>query len=190
MSTNCCHLVKAQSDWIHAIVFSWKSPKQWLFVLISNTLFIMPFLSASPLPHQFNGGVLSTAFPQVVSSGKNPTPLSPVQLQQEGEDIFIGLQGDISMAAIVSTSSHLVLNYYSIVNWQGRGKVPCWDLVSPSTLPTHNFRPTSNTHTKKPNLFSFLPTMKDWICGECCSPEKGGLMNETPLIIYSSSQSH
>lgn len=75
-----------------------------LFSSASLSLSRFFFLSASPLSHQFNSGVLSKAFPQVVSSGQNPTPLSPVQLQQEGEDIFIGLWGDISMAAIISRS--------------------------------------------------------------------------------------
>lgn len=73
-------------------------------VLNSITLFYHAFfsLSASPLSHQVNSGVLSKAFPQVVSLGQSPTPLSLVQLQQEGEDIFIGLRGDISMATAIS----------------------------------------------------------------------------------------
>lgn len=87
----------------------WKAVSAVFFVSLfsSASLFLSLFffsLPASPLPHQFNSGVLSKAFPQVVSLDQNPTPLSLVQLQQEGEDIFIGLWGDISMAAIVSRS--------------------------------------------------------------------------------------
>lgn len=86
-----------------------KSEKQWVHFLSPSShqhysFYHSFFLSAGPLSHQFNSGVLSKAFPQVVSSGQNPTPLSLVQLQQEREDIFIGLQRDISMAAIFSRS--------------------------------------------------------------------------------------
>lgn len=85
---------------------NWKVMAAFFFssLFSSASLFLSRFLSAGPLSHQFNSGVLSKAFPQVVSLGQNPTPLSLVQLQQEGEDIFIGLRGDISMAAIVSRS--------------------------------------------------------------------------------------
>lgn len=120
-------------------------------------------LPASPLFHQSNRRVLSNAFPKVLPSGHNPTPLSLVQLQQEGEDIFIGLRGHIFMAATVS-KKRVIQCSITPPAWmhQRRQMSPAETWWVPAL-----FQPTMSDplQTQKScNLFLLLHTIFDWIC--------------------------
>lgn len=102
---------------------------------------VVLLLSASPLSHQFNSGVSSKTFPQVASSGPEPNPTvpGPITVRRRGH-FYWSARGHFH-GCHHQPSSHLVLNYSSILNRQERGNVPSWDLQTSSALTARKFWP-------------------------------------------------
>lgn len=114
-------------------------------------------LTASPMSHQFNGGVLSKAFHRWAPQGRNlkPTVPGPITARRRGH-FYCSVKGlgHFHGGRLLQQQSRLALNYSSVRNRQGKEVV----LLRPGeSLHITNMECLTQKAQEAYNLFSLLP---------------------------------